>query len=167
MTEADKAIENSIVLELRKDGLQQRQSGDWQLRFTVAAIDMDQRLTQAAMGQRFQCVLVEIGGDELPVDHKARERDKWRDLGPAKQAGMRCRDVLFQTFLRETYPEQWDNLGSVEAEDGEDYAAMFVRDHCRVASRSDLNRPGFSDQRLAWHQLDNQFQAWKAKEHVA
>ena len=45
MREAQAARRNAISLEVKKDGLQQRQSGDWMLRFTVAAVDMDRRIT--------------------------------------------------------------------------------------------------------------------------
>src|SRR5215475_2539197 len=101
MHEAARARANAISFEAKKDGLSQRQSGDWQLRLTVAALDMDQRITSAPMGTRFQCVLVEINDDETPVDHAAQDRDKWRALGPTKQAGIRCNDPVFWAFLRE------------------------------------------------------------------
>jgi hypothetical protein len=79
-TPARQARENAISFEVKKDGLQQRQSGDWVLRLTVQAVDMDQRITTAPMGTRFVCALVEVGDDEMPVDHKAMDRDKWRAL---------------------------------------------------------------------------------------
>jgi hypothetical protein len=47
----------------------------------------------------------------------------------------------------------------------EEAAAECVRYVCHVLTRSDLGKPGFSDQRIIWHDLDNKFQAWKAKEH--
>ena len=59
MDVSDLARRNAISIEVKKDGLTQRQSGDWQLRLTIAAIDMDSRITAAAMGTRFACVLVE------------------------------------------------------------------------------------------------------------
>lgn len=67
MTPADRARNNAISLEAKKDALSQRQSGDWKVSFTVQGIDMDTRLTQAPMGTRYAMVLVEIGEDELPV----------------------------------------------------------------------------------------------------
>ena len=50
MNEAERARENAISFEVKKDGLQQRQSGDWVLRVTVAAIDMHQVIVNAPMG---------------------------------------------------------------------------------------------------------------------
>lgn len=154
---ASRARDNAIAFEVKKDGLTQRQSGDWQLRLTIAAIDMDQRITGAAMGTRFQCVLVEINDDESPIDHKAMDRDKWRALGPAKQAGIRCKDPIFWAFLREGF------YGHAIDEEA---AARIVREHCNVLTRSDLDKQGFSDQRILWFDLDQKFQAWKAAEHA-
>src|SRR5262249_51157344 len=106
MPEADVARECAISFEVKKDGLTQRQSGDWQLRFTVQSVDMDNRLTQAPMGTRFQCVLVEVNDDESPRDHKGEQRNAWRDLGPTKQAGIRCADPIFWAYLREELASQ-------------------------------------------------------------
>jgi hypothetical protein len=158
MDQPRRARENAISFEVKKDGLQQRQSGDWVLRLTLQAADMDQRITNAAMGTRFVCVLVEVNDDETPVDHKAMERDKWRDLGPAKQAGIRCKDPVFWAYLSEECvgPDVDDEAG----------AADFVREVCGVASRSDLGKPNRTQARLRWHDLDNGFQAWKARENA-
>ena len=76
MNQASQAAANAICLEVKKDGLRQRQSGEWCLSLTVSALDMDRRITAAAMGTRFQAVLVEVNDDETPVDHVAMERDK-------------------------------------------------------------------------------------------
>jgi hypothetical protein len=158
---AQQATANAISFEVKKDGLQQRQSGDWVLRLTVQAIDMDQHILTAPMGTRFACVLVEVNDDETPVDHRAEDRDKWRALGAAKQAGIRCKDPVFWAFLREQglhgqlYENVFDEFG----------AACMVRDACGVLSRSDLAKPGFTDAKILWFDLDTKFQAWKAREH--
>jgi hypothetical protein len=156
ITPARQARENSISIEVKKDGLQQRQGGDWVLRLTVQAIDMHQTIVNAPMGQRFACALVEINDDETPVDHKAMERDKWRALGAARQAGMRCKDPVFMAYLVEEFGKQIDN---------EDDCAQIVRSMCSVESRSDLDKVGFSQARIKWHDIDFGFQAWKAKEN--
>lgn len=157
MDEADRASANAIAFECKKDGLSQRQSGDWQLRVTIAALDMDQRITSAPMGTRFQAVLVEVNDDESPRDYKAEERDKWRELGATRQAGIRCKQPLFWVFLSEEK--------SLDAND-EPMAAHYVRLLCGVSSRSALDMPGNHDARVIWHTLDNEFQAWKAREHA-
>jgi len=158
MHPADRARENSIALEVKKDGLQQRQNGDWMLRFTVSSLDMHPTIVAAPMGARFACVLVEIDDNEMPIDHKAEDRDKWRALGAVKQAGIRCKDPVFWAYLSE---EQVD--GTVLDEKG---AAIVVRNICGVLTRSDLGKPGFADQRVVWFDLDQKFQAWRARENA-
>jgi hypothetical protein len=155
--EAETAANNAISFECKKDGLAQRQSGDWQLRFTVSAIDMDQRLAACPMGTRFACVLVEVNDDESPVDHKAMDRDKWRDLGPAKQAGMRCKEPMFWAFLNEEL-----HFAGVTSEQR---AAEAVRTHCGVGSRGELMLPGNQRPRELWYGLDLGYQAWKVREN--
>lgn len=157
---ADTAINNAITFEVKKDGLTQRQSGDWQLRLVIAGIDMDARLTKAEMGTRFQCVMVEIDDDESPVDHQAEQRAKWRELGPTKQAGMRCKEPIFWAFLSE------NALDGKFTITNEDMAAGVVREHCEVASRRDLDKPGNSNARQKWYALDNLYQAWRARENA-
>lgn len=155
---ASQAMANAISLEVKKDGLQQRQNGDWILRFTVAAIGMDQSITQAPMGTRYQCVLVEINDDETPVDRKAMERDRWRELGPTKQAGIRCKDPIFWAWLCET-----QSFPHIE---NEAMAASALRELLGIESRRDLEKPGHTAARLDWFNLDFKFQAWKAAEHA-
>jgi len=173
MTPADLARKNSISLEAKKDALAQRQNGDWKVSFTVQGTDMDPRLTQAPMGTRYAVVLVEIGDDELPVQQKesrakprqdapqnsrpdGAKRMDWREVQPAAQAGIRCAEPAFTSFLREQYKRDW-------IESGLD-AAECVRLICNVTSRSQLG----SNQkaRIIWKQLDDHFQAWKAVEHA-
>jgi hypothetical protein len=168
MTIADQARNAAISLEAKKDALAQRQNGDWKVSFTVQGIDMDPRLTQAAMGTRYAVVLVEIGDDELPVPAKessakapvstpkpAGAKRDWRDVQPAAQAGIRCAEPTFRTFLAEEY--------NINARD-EAKAAEAVRTICGVNSRVELGTKHAA--RVLWHQLDSQYQAWKAMEHA-
>jgi len=154
MNEADQARANAIPLEAKKDGLRQRQSGDWVLHLVIAAVDMDTRIAQAPMGTRYQCALVEINDDETPKHNAARQH--WRELGPTKQAGMRCQDPLFWAFLAEElhFPEIHN----------EQLAAQCVREICGVTSRSDLSKPLHSEARQMWQETDNHFQAWRARD---
>ena len=156
---ASLASANAISLEVKKYGLQQRQSGDWMLRLVFSANDYSDALGRAAMGARFACVMVEISDDETPVRHDAEDRDKWRSLGPAKQAGIRCKDPVFWAFLRES-AYHYSDVRSEES------AARAVREICMVLTRSDLGKAGFSDQRILWFDLDQKFLAWKARENA-
>jgi hypothetical protein len=85
-------------------------------------------------------------------DHQAS--DKWRDLGPVRQAGMRCKEPVFWAYLSE---EQ----GAPKIAD-EEAAAVFLRKLCGVASRAELGKPGHHNARVLWHQIDTAYQAWKA-----
>jgi hypothetical protein len=166
MTPADMARENSISFECKKDALQQKQSGDWKVSFTIQSADMDERLTKAPMGTRFVAVLVEVGDDELPVtksatiapdaDSSTGAKRQWRDMQPAQQAGIRCVDPVFAAFLKEQYPEDWRAL--------EGDCAELVRYICGVTSRSQLNT--VQSARDIWRELDDQFVAWKALENA-
>jgi hypothetical protein len=181
MTPADRARNNAISLEAKKDALSQRQSGDWKVSFTVQGIDMDTRLTQAPMGTRYAVVLVEIGDDETPVNRKEampnhptkpavdarpqptqpqagakREKMDWRDMQPAAQAALRCDQPAFQAFLREEH-------GYISVTDT-DSAANAVRHLCVVKSRSEFSTD--HRKRVLWKQLDDQFSAWKVLEHA-
>lgn len=156
MHPAAKAIENAISLEAKKDGLRQKQSGKWVLTLMIDAADMDQRLALAAMGTRYQCTLTEVDDDEVNHDLAVEFREKWRSLGPARQAGVRCKDPVFWAFLREE-----KKIADVN---DDERAAQSVRSHCCVLSRSDLNKPGHQKQRILWYGLDTQFQAWRARE---
>jgi hypothetical protein len=160
MTEAEQARANAIPLEVKKDGLTQRQSGDWVLRLVVQAADMDQSIITAAMGTRFQAVLVEIDSDESPVRRDAKEKQAWRDMGATKQAALRCNDPVFWAFLNE------NNFDGIKGHvtDATD-AADAVRMLCNIETRSDLDKPGFVEQRRVWYHLDNSFQAWRAAEN--
>lgn len=151
MTVADRARANAISLEVKKDGLRQRQSGDWVLSLVIASTDMPARVTAAAMGTRYQCVLVEVGDDETPTED--RQKQLWRELGLSTQAALRCRDPVFWAFLEE---EKRQVVRS------EEEAADSVRKLCDVASRADLNKASRS--RSAWFNLDHEFQAWRAAE---
>lgn len=167
MTIADTARENAIPLEVKKDGLQQRQNGDWVVRFTVQASDMNQRLTQAPMGTRYMAVLVEIGDDEQPVvspssgeatDAPAQptERREWRELQPSAQAAIRCNEPVFWAFLREEMNQRVADS---------DTAATAVRKICNVNSRAHFNTNHVA--RVLWHSLDQKFTLWKEAERAA
>jgi hypothetical protein len=146
MSVAERALVNAIPLEIKKDAMRQTQNGDWKITFTVQAADMDQRLTSAAMGTRFQAALVEIGDDEQP---KENGKIDWRQVQPVAQAGIRCADPRFWQFL-------WEEQGLTVAD--KDDAADAVRDMCGIESRSELSTNHKA--RVLWHQLDEAYREW-------
>ena len=84
------------------------------------------------------------------------KRMDWRDMQPVAQAGIRCEEPVFWAFLTERYRDYW-----LESKSN---APECVRLICGVASRKELGTN--QKARVIWHQLDNQFQAWKALEHA-
>jgi hypothetical protein len=86
-----------------------------------------------------------------PVTQPRPDRVKrdWRDLPPSQQAGIRCEEPAFLTFLADERP---DDLREVED------AADCVRMICGVVSRSELNTN--QKARVIWHQLNDQYEAW-------
>jgi hypothetical protein len=146
MSAAERAVANAIPIEVKKDGLQQRQNGDWVLRLTVHAADMDPRVTSAPMGTRYQAVLVEIGDDEQP---KERGRLDWREVQPAAQAGIRCAEPRFRDYLAVEH-----GIDTKTAQE----AAEAVRTLCGVNSRAQL---GVNHKaRMLWHQIDAAYLQW-------
>ena len=84
-----------------------------------------------------------------------REHRTWSELGAVTQAALRCKEPVFWAFLRE------NNFISWRIED-EEAAAVAVRAICEVESRSKLAE--HSEAQAIWHDLDNLFQAWLARE---
>lgn len=92
---------------------------------------------------------------DKPQARAKHEKMNWREVQPAAQAGIRCAEPMFRTFLREV-----KKYGHCDEED----AAVAVRDICGVSSRAELSSKHAA--RMIWKQLDDEFQAWKAAEHA-
>ena len=148
MSASERAVANAIPLEIKKDAMRQTQSGDWKITFTVQAADMDQRLTSAAMGTRFQAALVEINDNEMPVEQPKGKLD-WREVQPAAQAGIRCAEPRFRDYLAVEH-----GINTKTAQE----AAEAVRNLCGVNSRALL---GVNHKaRTLWRQLDSGYRDW-------
>ena len=156
--EAKIARDNAFRIECKKDGLTQKQNGDWKLTVVIAAQDMLERFAMSPMGTLYETAWVEVTDTGSPRNFKGEERQRWRDMGAVRQAAIRCQDHLFWRFLEEEL--------HVEKILDEEIAAIFVRQHCHVKSRADMDKAGFTDARQLWHQLDNAFQAWKVRENA-
>ena len=79
----------------------------------------------------------------------------WSELSPVTQAVLRCKDPIFWTFLRESGFISWKI-------DNEETAAVVVRGICEVESRRELANQINAE--AIWHDLDNLYQAWRARE---
>lgn len=92
-----------------------------------------------------------------PLSQKEPKPDKrdWRDLPPAQQAGIRCEEPAFISFLKEERPDDWHETNN---------APDCVRLICAVKSRSELGTNHIA--RVIWTQLNAAFEAWKVAEHA-
>jgi hypothetical protein len=149
MSAAEKARANAIPLEVKKDGLQQRQNGDWVLRLVVQAADMDPRLTNAAMGTRFQAALVEVGEDEQPIERAKKERIEWREMQPAAQCAIRCGEPRFRDYLAVEH--------GITTDDAET-AATALRLLFNIKSRTEFSTNHRA--RMLWNQMDSGYREW-------
>ena len=84
------------------------------------------------------------------ASRQEQSKRTWRDMSPQQQAGMRCEEAAFQTFLKEEKPDDWHESSWDAAE--------CVRLICGVQSRSELETNHGA--RVIWHQLDSEYQAW-------
>lgn len=132
-----------------------------QIVFEVPLADADKAyeilagMPNPASEQWFGIAAISAGSEQVKSTSTARTKRDWRDLAPAAQAAIRCEEIPFKVFLQEERPDDWH-----EAND----PVECVRLICGVASRSELATN--QKARVIWHQLDEQFQAWKALEHA-
>jgi hypothetical protein len=99
-------------------------------------------------GQRLQCVFVEIGDDEKPVQQPATlaeaqeqaPKEKKDPLGAlSKWAVMRCQDPEFQAWLRSEYSDAWE-LEFIKSGSGpEDLCKWVICSECGITSRKELD----------------------------
>ena len=146
MNIADKATANALQFECKKDGLKQLQSGEWTLSLKVHASDVPPALLVAAMGTRYQAVIVEIGDDEQPVVQKPENKHRL-----SQQAAILCNEPAFRTFLARDCSDI-HMFDICMAEDA-------VRDFCVVMSRSEFDTNAEAAAR--WRDLKAEYEAWK------
>lgn len=134
--------DHAITFEAKKHSYRQTQDGVV-VGLVMHPNDVDAALSIAALGTRYQVVLVQIGDDGEPVGGPAQTSDRrsWETLSNAQQAGIRCNDERFQQWV---------------ARQSKSTAATFVRDYCGVHSRADLNEGPPADR---WRELDARYRA--------
>jgi hypothetical protein len=92
-----------------------------------------------------------------PLKAVERPRKTWAELTPAQQAGIRCQEQEFATFLKDSFAER----GHAEGED----PAAFVRKYCGVSSRGLIFKGSAAEQR--WNLLESGYQAWLSERQYA
>lgn len=139
--------------------------------YVVHPNDVASGLLTADIGTRFMVAVAEIGDDQevyggVAESHDAatsgtsavpapaitiaavKERRKFDNLPLSTQAALRCEDKRFQDFLR---------VRSGVDPTTEGAAAAYVRLHCGVGSRAELDRD--QDAGGKWIALDRKFQS--------
>lgn len=192
MNIAAKAREAAMAIECKKDAVRQVQCGDWRLTLTIAAADMPVRVITAPPGVRYMLAIVEIGDDEQPVSPsapsgesaagapllppaeatqapsqaeggKAPPRRAWHTLTAPQQAGIRCSDELFQTWLWGESPDYGEYHGETwvpdtkptDADEWEEWTIKRVRRMCGIISRAALATD--PEARARWQALDTAY----------
>lgn len=99
-----------------------------------------------------------IGLYVKPPQEKAEPKDrrKFSELPLSQQVALRCRDKQFQDWLVE--------IGCVE-DPSEDWAADFVRAHCDVKSRADIEGNQYATER--WHLMESNYQQYLTDQQFA
>jgi anti-sigma-K factor RskA len=95
-------------------------------------------------------------GKEIPVAvarMTAHREPKAKRTSLTQQAGIRCGERTFQTYLEETHPH------IAPLVPGEMEAAEAVRQICGVDSRAEFDSDAAAGQR--WRALETAFQGWK------
>lgn len=82
--------------------------------------------------------LVEEGG------RPQKEKQRWSEMEPSKQAAIRCNEPEFQKYMNAAGPDE---------------AAQYVRQQCRVQSRSEFNTNPAAAAR--WQALETDYFAWQ------
>ena len=104
-------------------------------------------------GQRFMAVLIQLGDDDQPIQPGEEGRSEKPSHALAISAAAVCRASAFQEYvgsIRNWYPS--------EAKDREDQAAEYVREFCRVESRSELDNSPTAAQLFA--RLMGEYRDW-------
>lgn len=150
---------DALRLEVKKDQWRQNQGGDYKLTFTVNPTDLDDNAQdllmdffKAPMGAVYMLGAARVGDDGQPVKHAPAAPEKPRvpfhDKPLSVQAGIRCSDPRFAKFLDATFG---DAYGS---------PADFVRQHCGVPSRKELDNLKNEVARGDWILLNAEFEKW-------
>ena len=146
-TPAARARTAAMQMEIKKDGLAQRQDGRWKLKVIIHPNDMPAALSLAAMGTRYMCAMVELDDDEQPIERPTPEKPH----SLAQRAGILCNEPAFWRFLNESHED--DRVKDNES------AATCLRNICLVDSRKNLIEDTPAGDKF--RDLAAEFDAWK------
>lgn len=133
------------------------------LALSIHPDDVSPEMSLAPLNTRFMIAFSEIGDDEKPVDRKPPSEaapsgsKPFSSLPLSQQAGIRCADRQFQTFMAEKH------FAQSLSDEG---AAEQVRFLCHIKSRADLD-DNLQQGANIWYELENEFQQWLTDQRYA
>ena len=130
----------ALQFEAKKVALKQNREG-FILTLALHPDEIPDELMRDFVGARYACALVRINDDESPVQYNNKVRD----------AGILCRQPLFQQFLRDDYELAVSN---------EDEAAEHLCRLCNIHSRTELN--GNASAIKSFDLIVSMFKKWSA-----
>lgn len=165
------------MVELKKNGLGQVQSGDWKASFTLQAADMPDYLLTSPMGKRFYVVFVDADDYDAQDTSKMEITDDVRKYGrkfpspePIKEvytertegeklrtrAVLLCKDSQFQDFA--AYNTIFSLKAGLEAEE---VAKKYILRLCRIDSRGELASRVAAQ--IEFEELLERYKDWQAE----
>jgi len=130
----------ALQYECRKIALKQDRSG-FVLTLAIHPDELPEELIRDFVGARYACVMVRLKDDESATDYSNR----------TQQAGILCRNPLFQTFIGQAYAGK---------DCDESLAAETLCHECGIQSRTELN--GNLSAKYRFDEIVKEFDAWKA-----
>jgi hypothetical protein len=152
---------DALPIEVRKIAYRQSAKDGLVITFSVHPNDMPAALAAAPIGARFMAALVEINDDETPKEQPSPSRDSNSTAAGVKQyslpqrVAMTCNEPAFCKFVT-TEIAGFSERDTVMTPDE---AAVYVRAHCLVTSRSEI-LPG-TEAAKRWDELSGKYEGWK------
>ncbi len=123
----------SVHCEARLKGIAKKadKGGDWaQITLQVQPEDLPEGLWQAPLGSIWMVAFARVGDDGQPIKQETKPKTKvpFRTMPRCRQAGILCKDRVFQ---------QWVNATGFPCTD-EIEARRYVLKMCRINSRREI-----------------------------
>jgi hypothetical protein len=133
---------NALQFEALKVALKQDATG-YVLTVKIHPDEIPEELLRDFVGARYMVAMARVNDDETAIPYKNR----------VKEAGMRCREIQFQEFLKQRYGLD---------DKSEKIATDFVYEFCNVKSRTELN--GNKEAQDSWDSLLKEYDEWRFKD---
>ena len=150
------------MVELKKNGLVQVQSGDWKASFTLQSADMPDYLLSAQMGKRFYVVFVdaddydEQNGKTEQKEIGTNSSDKTEGERLMALSHIKCNEYYFQDYAK---AKGWGEGTRTEN------ARFFIYDTCKISSRSEISTNVEAQNRFK--ELLRKYKDWQAENTYA